>query len=183
MKPARRSILSMLDDTVRWTGLPARIAAQMSAFPPDDRKHRRLRWLPIWPIAISCALFILALAPPSALDVFSPGAFIAISGGFMGSLLALAPGIYTNGPLGKSSFDDDEREAVLRKDSFLFSYRTLFALNSLGLPVLLILSHWQDWHILHAVSVAVSSLLLNAMLLGCLPTLYASWNLRELTKE
>ena len=30
MKPRRRSILSMLDDTVRWTGMPARVAAQMS---------------------------------------------------------------------------------------------------------------------------------------------------------
>jgi hypothetical protein len=64
MKPSGRSILSRLDDAVRWTGIPARVADEMSDAPSVDRKHRPLRWIPIWPIAFSCALFILYLAWP-----------------------------------------------------------------------------------------------------------------------
>ena len=41
---------------------------QMSDAPSVDRKHRPLRWIPIWTIAFSCALFILSLTWPSALN-------------------------------------------------------------------------------------------------------------------
>ena len=88
-----------------------------------------------------------------------------------------------NGPLGKPSLEDDEREAVLRKDSFLFCLGLLAGLNCLGQPVLMILSHLQNWQIQHIASVAIWALLLNATLLGSLPTLYVSWNLRPLPKE
>ena len=183
MKPRRRSILSMLDDTVRWTGMPARVADQMSDDPSVDRKHRPLRWIPIWPIAFSCALFILSLTWPPALDGVSPGAIISIMVAFWCSILGMVPGIHTSGPLGKPSLEDDEREAALRKDSFLFCLWPLAVLNCLGQPFLMILSHWQNWQTVHSASVVASALMLNAALLGCLPTLYASWNLRQLPKE
>ena len=51
MKTGRRSILSMLDDTIRWTGMPARVAAQLSDDP--DNKRGPLRWVPIGPIAFA----------------------------------------------------------------------------------------------------------------------------------
>jgi hypothetical protein len=35
-------------------------------------------------------------------------------------IVAMVPVIHMNGPLGKPSLEDDEREAALRKDSFLF---------------------------------------------------------------
>jgi hypothetical protein len=41
----------------------------------------------------------------------------------------------------------------------------------------------QNWQTAHSASVAGSALMLNATLFGCLPTLYASWNLRQLPKE
>jgi hypothetical protein len=134
MKPSRRSILSRLDDTVRWTGIAARVADDMSDAPSVDRKHRPLRWIPIWPIAFACALFILSLTWPPALDLVSPGAVIAVIMGLMAGIIGMVPGIHMNGPLGKPSLEDDEREATLRKDSLLFCVGLLAGLNCLANP-------------------------------------------------
>ena len=155
----------------------------MSNDPSVDPKHRPLRWIPIWPIAFSCALFIPFLIWPSALDRVSLGAIVAVVislGGGIGGLVAVT---HMNGPLGKPSFEDDEREAALRKDSFLFCLGLLACLNCLGQPILMILSHRQNWQIGHIVSAAMSALILNAALFGSLPTIYASWNLWQLPKE
>jgi len=177
MKPSHRGILSMLDDTVRWTGIPARVADEMSDAPSVDRKHRPLRWIPIWPIAFSCALFILSLTWRSApnLMVLVPSLGAAI--------FPMGWGIHMKGPLGKPSLEDDEREAALRKDSFLFCLGLLAGLNCLGQPILMILSHLQNWQTGQSVSVAGSALNLDLTLFGCLPTLYASWSLRQLPKD
>jgi len=183
MNTRRRSFLAILDNAVRWTGMPARVADDMSDAPSVDRKHRPLRWVPIWAIAFSCALFILSLIWPRTLDVVSSGAVIAVMVGFMSSIAAMVPGIHTSGPLGKPSLEDDEREAALRKDSYLFSFGLLTVLNCLGQPCLMILSHLQNWQTLQIATIAGSTLMLNATLLGCLPTLYASWNLQQLPKE
>jgi len=98
-------------------------------------------------------------------------------------ILGALPALHANGPLGKSSLEDDEREAALRKDSLLFCLGLLAALNGLGQPVLLIMSHWQNWQTGHSAIVVICALILNATLLGTLPTLYASWNFRQLPKE
>ena len=118
MKSPRRNILSRLDDTLRWTGVPARVADDMSDAPSVDRKHRPLRWIPIWPIAFSCALFILSLIRQSApnLAALVPSLGVVI--------VAMLPAIHMSGPLGKPSLEDDEREAALRKDSFFFCLGT-----------------------------------------------------------
>lgn len=181
MKSRRRSILAMLDDTVRWTGMPARVAAQMSDDP--DRKHRLLRWSPIWPIAFSCALLVMSLVWPPLLDGMHPGVLIGVVVAFWGGVFAMIPGIHMNGPLGRSSLEDDEREAALRKDSFVFCLGLLAVLNGLGQPLLMILSHLQDWKIAQTASVVTTAFILNATLLGCLPTLHASWKLRQLPGE
>ena len=178
MKPSRReAFLSRLDNTLRWTGIPRRVADEMSDAPSVDRKHRPLRWISIWPIAFSCALFILSLTWPSVLNL------VALVPSLGGVIVALVPVFHMNGPLGKPSYEDDEREAALRKDSFLFCLGLLAILNCLGQPFLMILSHLQNWQTAHSASVAISALMLNATLFGCLPTLYASWNLRKLPKE
>ena len=176
-RPVIETFLSRLDNTLRWTGIPARVADAMSDAPSVDRKHRPLRWIPIWPIAFSCALFILSLIWQSALNL------MALVPSLDAVIVALVPVIHISGPLGKPSLEDDEREAALRKDSFLFCLGLLAFLNCLGQPFLMILSHWQNWQTARSMSVAISALMLNATLLGCLPTLYASWNLRQLPKE
>ena len=183
-RPVIETLLSRLDNTLRWTGIPARVADEMSDAPSVDRKHRPLRWIPIWPIVFSCALFILSLTWPSAVNrVLLGRVVVALVPSLGGVIVALVPMIHMSGPLGKPSLEDDEREAALRKDSFLFCLGLLACLNCLGQPFLMILSHWQNWQTAHSMSVAISALMLNATLFGCLPTLYASWNLRQLPKE
>jgi hypothetical protein len=181
MKPGRRSFLSILDDSVRWTGLPARVADVMSDDP--DRKHRPQRWTPIWPIAFTCALLVTSLVWPPLLDRMQPGALIGVIVAFWGGAFAMIPAIYMNGPLGKSALEDDEREAALRKNSLLVCLGLLTVLNVLGEPLLMILSHWQDWKMAKTASVVATAFMLNATLWGCLPTLYASWKLPQLPKE
>ena len=183
MNARRRSMLEIMDDALRWTGIPARVADEMSGAPSVDRKHRPLRWLPLWPIAFSCALFILCVAWRPVLDGILPRAVVGIMVSFMGIIGALLMVIHANGPLAKPALEDDEREAALRKDSFLFCFGTLAALNGLGQPLLMILSHWANWQTAQGVLVAASALMLNATLFVCLPALYASWHLRQLPKE
>jgi len=183
MKRSHKNILSRLDDTVRWTGFPARVADDMSDNPSVDRNHRPQRWIPLVEIVFSCVLLILCVLWGQKLDHVSPGAVIAMMTGIVLSLAGGAWSIYTGGPLGKPSREDDEREAALRKDSFLFCLGLLAGLNCLGQPIFLIVAHWQNWQSAHIAVVAFSVLILNATLLGTLPTLYASWNYRQLPKE
>ena len=184
MKPRLINILSRLDNTLRWTGIPARVADEMCDAPSVDRKRGPLRWTPIWPMACSCALFILSLTWPSALDrVPLGGVIVTMTFSQAGIIVWLVQLIHQRGPLGKPSWEDDEREASLRKDSFLFCLGLLACLNCLGQPFVLILSHRQNWQTLHIASVAMSAFLLNVTLFASLPTLYASWNLRQLPKE
>jgi hypothetical protein len=172
MKTRGRSILSILDNAVRWTGIPARVGKDMADDSIVDRKHRPLRWVPIWPIAFSCILFVLSLMWPSGL-LTSLGAVIA----------AMAPSIHMNGPLGKPSLWDDEREMALRKDSFLFCFGLLAFSNCVGQLLLMSLSLLNNWPPGKGVLVAASAFMLNLTLFGCLPTLYASWKLRQPSNE
>jgi hypothetical protein len=150
----------------------------MSDVPSVDHRFRPMRWIPMWPIAFACALLIISLAWPSALNL---ALLVPSMGGAL--IVAMTPAIYTRGPLGKPSLEDDEREAALRKDSYLFCLGLLACLNCLGQPFLMILSHLQNWPTARSLGVAISVVMLNATLFGSLPTLYASWHLRQLPKE
>lgn len=178
MTRSHRSILSRLDDAARWTGIAAWVAD-----PLVDRKHPPYRWLPLLLIAVSCLPLVVCFIWPQAMDRLSLATLVSLILGPVISLVTAAWFIYTNGPLGKPSREDDEREAALRKDSFLFCLGLLAALNGLGQPVLLILSHWQNWETGHSALVVISALTLNAALLWTLPTLYASWSFRRLAQE
>jgi len=148
-----------------------------------DRKHQPLRWVPLLLIAVSCLQLVVCFIWPQEMERLSLGALVALM-----PAIALAFGtgvliVYMSGPLGKPAREDDEREAALRKDSFLFCLGLLAGLNGLGQPVLLIMSHWQNWQPGHSAMVVISALILNATLLWTLPTLYASWSFRQLPKE
>ena len=183
MNRSHRSILSRLDDAVRWTGFPGRVADAMSDDPSVDRKHQPLRWVPLVLIAVSCLQLVVCLIWPQIMDRFSVGVVVSIMPGIVLGTMTGVLIIYMSGPLGKPSREDDEREAALRKDSFLFCLGLLAGLNVLGQPILLIMSQWQNWPTGHSAFVVISALTLNATLLGTLPTLYASWNFRQLPKE
>jgi len=120
---------------------------------------------------------------PLKMDRISLGTVVSIMTGMVVSIMTGVLLIHTSGPLGKPSREDDEREATLRKDSFLFCMGLLAGLNGLGQPILLIMSQSQNWQTGHSAIVVICALILNATLLGTLPTLYASWNFRQLPKE
>lgn len=177
MNTPRRNLFAILDNALRWTGVPARVAEDLSGAPRADRQKHPHRWSPIWMIALACALFVFSLTWPLAplLSALAPS---------LGAVLvSMTPLIYQSGPLGKPSIEDDEREAALRKDSFLFCLGLLAFLNSLGQPALMIWSHLRNWQLTRSMLVAVEALMLNATLFGCLPTLYASWSLPRLPPE
>jgi hypothetical protein len=178
MTRSHRSILSRLDDAVRWTGIPARVAD-----PLFDGKHQPLRWVPLLLVAISCVQLVVCFMWPQEMERLSLATLVAL---MPAMVLGIGTGVvvvYMSGPLGKPSREDDEREAALRKDSLLFCLGLLAALNGLGQPILLTLSQWQNWQTGHSAMVVISALILNATLLGTLPTLYASWSFRRLPKE
>ena len=179
MNSSHRSILSRLDDAVRWTGIPARVAED----PSVDRKHQPLRWVPLLVIAVPCVQLVVCLIWPAKLDHVPLGAVISVMTAMALGIMTGVVVVYTSGPLGKPSCEDDEREAALRKDSFLLFLGLLAGLNCLGQPILLIVSHWQNWQTGHSAIVVICALILNATLLGTLPTLYASWNFRQLPNE
>ncbi|MDY6946120.1 MAG: hypothetical protein SXG53_10400 [Pseudomonadota bacterium] len=183
MKRSHRSILSRLDDALRWTGIPARVAADLSDEPPVDRNHRPLRWFPLFYLVVSCVLIALPLIWLLKLDHVSPRAVVGSMTAIVVSVMTGGLLIHVGGPLGKPSREDDEREAALRKESFLFCLALLAGLNCLGQPILMVVSHWQNWPATHSAVVALCTLILNATLLGTLPTLYASWHFRQLPRE
>jgi hypothetical protein len=171
MKPRRIDhVLTTLDRAVRWTGIAARVRAD--SLDEGHPRTRPLRWTPIVLIACSVALFASSLVWPSVFEV-SLGVVV----------IGLLPVIQRLGPLGEPSIDDDEREAALRKDSFLFCLGLLACLNCLGQPVLAILSQLRNWQVGHTAIVAGTAFMMNACLFGSLPTLYASWWLGKLPAE
>jgi hypothetical protein len=68
-------------------------------------------------IACSVALFVVSSVQPSVFEI-SLGVVVA----------GLVPLVQRLGPLGNPSIDDDEREAALRKDSWLFCFGLLATL-------------------------------------------------------
>ena len=81
MKPRRRSILAMLDDTVRWTGMPAGSPLRCPMIPIASIGHyagpdRADRFL--------VRLLMISLAWPPALDGFSLGGVIGVMRGILG---------------------------------------------------------------------------------------------------
>lgn len=167
MSSPRKSFLSKLDDAARWTGIPARVAGDLRATSSDDRKQQSLRWVPIWLIAVSGLLFVFSFVWPSGLLIT-----------FSTIVSAMAPAIHARGPLGKPSLEDDEREAALRKDSYLVCFAVLAAFNCIGQLVIMGLYVLQKWDVAQFVFVGASGFLLNLTAFWCLPTLYASWRLR-----
>ncbi|MBV8667082.1 MAG: hypothetical protein JO269_11420, partial [Burkholderiaceae bacterium] len=120
MNEPKKSLLGRLDDSIRWTGMPKRVAEHCAdGEARRERKYRPRRWLPLIPILFACAFVLIAVYLPQA-----PWQFACLA--------AIVPSMLPQmirGPLAKQAIEDDEREAALRKDAFYFCFALLAILN------------------------------------------------------
>jgi hypothetical protein len=166
MSVSRRTVLQRMDALVWWTGASAQVQGDMST-DAETRRYRPMRWLPLLPLAGGAGIIFAATAfaiPPMLYVIAAP-------------LMAVAAAIAINGPLGRPSIDDDEREAALRRHAFFFCLAILAFANMLGGPMLLFSAALHAWPADRLYGIAVSLVLGNMTWFVSLPTLYASWKL------
>lgn len=172
MSVKRKTALETMDALVWWSNASDKVQHDMSN-DDDGRRHQSMRWLPMLPMAFAAALIVSATTSPLP----------HIAYGVAGSLMLVATAIAVNGPLGKRSIDDDEREAALRKNAFLFCMAFLAFSNIVGGPILLLTAALRGWAVERIVGVAFALFIGNMTWFVCLPTLYASWKLPKLSED
>lgn len=173
MNNHRKSALQRMDALVRWSGAAEAVSADMADDADTRRRHRPMRWLPLLPVTCGAGLIGLAIAHPI-------GSMWYVAAG---PIVAAMTMVSINGPLGKPSLDDDEREAALRKDAFLFCLAVLAFLNILAGPALMVMAALNEWKIEQMAGVAFALVIGNLAWFGSLPTLYASWKSPQLSSE
>ena len=171
MSVKHRTVLQRMDALVWWSGASDSVRHDMSR-DAGERRYRPMRWLPLLPMA-SGAGFIFSAT------VFQ---ISSISYAIAGPAMAAAA-MALNGPLGKPSIDDDEREAALRKNAFFFCLAILACANIVGAPLLLVAAALDGWAAERIVGVAFALFMANMTWFVSLPTLYASWKLPRLSDQ
>lgn len=172
MSVKHRTALQRLDALVWWTSASDTVKQDMS---PDGgaRRYGPMRWLPLLPMACGAGFLFCAVAFP--MPHLSYAAAVPA--------MAAAAGIAMNGPLGKPSIDEDEREAALRKNAFFFCLAILAFANIVGGPLLLVTAGLHGWAAERIIGVAFALFMANMTWFVGLPTLYASWKLPRLSEH
>lgn len=161
-----------MDALVWWSGASDSVRHDMSR-DAGERRYRPMRWLPLLPMACGAGFIFSA-------TVFQ---ISSISYAIAGPAVAAAAAMALNGPLGKPSIDDDEREAALRKSAFFFCLAILACVNIVGAPLLLVAAALDGWAAERIVGVAFALFMANMTWFVSLPTLYASWKLPRLSDQ
>jgi MFS family permease len=163
-----KSLLERLDDSVRWTRIPALAESGV--------RRRHHRWLPIAALALSTGGLLLSLQRPS---LFWVGWGLLIAGMSIGNFLP------SFGPLVPplSSESVDERQRSQRRDAYLFAFVAIGIVAVLGLFALAGAAAVRDWSrdLLLREMVALTLYLLA--LFTTLPTLHASWKTRPIPDD
>ena len=162
MSAKRKTALQRMDALVWWSDVANKVHRDMSR-DASRRRHQTMRWLPLVPITSGAALIYFATASPLPHMLY----------GVAGLIMAGAAAIAINGPLSKPPIDDDEREAALRKNAFLFCLALLGILNIAGGPILLLTAALRGWAPERIVGVAFALFIGNMTWFVSLPTLYA----------
>lgn len=174
MSAKHRTVLQRMDALVWWSSGSDMVRDDMSR-DVEGRRYRPMRWLPLLPMAFGAGCLFSAIAFPV------PHMSYAIAGSVMAGVAGTAAAIVNNGPLGKPSIDDDEREAALRKNAFFFCLAILAFVNIVGGPMLLFAAALDEWVAERIISVACTLFMGNMIWFVALPTLYASWKLPRLS--
>lgn len=171
MSAKHKTALQRMDALVKWSDSSDMVRCDMSTDDDARRRYRPMRWLPLLPVAGGAGLILAAIAFPIELAIYTVAA----------PIVATMTAVSLNGPLGKPSIDDDEREAALRKDAYLFCLAILAFLNVIGGPALLVMAARHGWEIERVVGIAFAVVIGNLACFGSLPTLYASWRAPRLS--
>lgn len=166
MSAKRKTLMQGMDALVWWSGTSDKVRHDMSA-DADERQRLPMRWLPLLPMAFAAGLIFTSIS-------FSVSNMVY---GVAAPIMAVALAIAINGPLGKPSIDDDEREAALRKNSFFFCTAFLAFVNIVAAPILMLTSALHGWAVERSVGTAFALFMANMTCFVSLPTLYASWKL------
>lgn len=171
MSAEGKTALQKMDALVGWSSASDMVRRDMSSEPDTGRRFRAMRWLPLLPMACGAGLLFAAVAFPVG------PAFYAL----VAPIVATMAAVSINGPLGKPSGEDDEREATVRKDAFLFCLSVLALCNIVLGPILVVSAGLYGWPIERSVGIAFALVVANLTWFGSLPTLYASWKSPKLT--
>jgi hypothetical protein len=163
-----KTFLERLDDSVRWTGIPALAERGVR------RRHRR--WLPIAALVWSTAGLLFSLLRP---DIFWVGYAFLITGSSIGNFGPMF------GPLipFMSPEPIDERQRSERSDAYLVAFTVIGMVAFVGMLVLAAVTVLQDWPRDLLVKEMIALALYLFALLTTLPTLYASWKTRPIPDE
>lgn len=152
-------ILNLLDNSVRWTGIPDLVERPI--------RRRPLRWISI--VALSCAVagFVADLGQSKVWWAYALLMFGFMTANFMPIWGPIKPWG------GQEKIDEFDK--ALRARAYLVAFRSLAAVAVLGLWLTVGLSALHDWNA-DALRWAVMKLtFLLATIYSAGPTCYASW--------
>ena len=155
----RKGMLERLDDSVRWTGIPA-VAA--------GHPHRRsLRWPSVAVLVLAGAGFLVGFGQPNQWWGY---AILMLGFGLANLMPILGPVRPWGGPERVDEFD-----RALRARAFLAAFSALAAVAVIGLWAIVGLSLVQGW----TADALRSTIMMLAFVLATIytagPTCYASW--------
>ena len=164
----RKTFLQRLDDTVRWTGIPA-IAAQ-------QQRRRRLLVPPVVALLLATGGLIYCLAHPSG---YWPGYACLMFGFAISNFMPLLGPVIPWG----STHRVDERERALRRSAYLVGLASIGVASFLGLWLLVALASLGGLSVEQLVRDMAALAFYLMTLHGSVPTLWASWRTPPLAEE
>jgi len=155
----RKGMLERLDDSVRWTGIPA-IAA-------GHPRRRSLRWPSVAVLVLATAGFLVGFGQPNQWWGY---AILMLGFGLANLMPILGPVKPWGGPERVDEFD-----RALRARAFLAAFSALAAVAVIGLWAIVGLSLVQGWTADALRSTIMKLAFVLATIYTAGPTCYASW--------
>ena len=163
-----KTFVERLDDSVRWTGIPALTTGT---------QHRRpLRWT-------SLVILLLATGGIGATlhgaSLYWPGQTLTmLCFGVAGFVRLLGP-VKSFG----TAEQVDERERAEREHAHMLGHWTTMALAIASLWIIVVVSMMASWDVLRLRNELITLTFYLMTMSAILPTLYASWRYRSLPSE
>jgi cytochrome bd-type quinol oxidase subunit 2 len=158
-RSGRKGMLERLDDSVRWTGIPA--------FAVGHPRRRSLRWPSVVVLVLAVAGLLVDLGQP---NLWWGYAMLMLGFGVANLMPILGPVKPWGGPERV-----DESDRALRARAFLAAFSALAAVAVIGLWAIVGLSLVQGWTADALRSTIMKLAFVQATIYTAGPTCYASW--------